>query len=92
MRDLRLTPETRKPFGIGSECGRKKFDRDAAAQLRIGGLIHLSHSARSQVAGDFVVCEFGSDHDVTKVAERILSEPLQITQGFEDGAPMEHPG
>ena len=49
----------RKGFG-------KELDRDTAAQLRVGGLIHLSHAACSQVAGDFVMCEFGSDHEVTK--------------------------
>jgi hypothetical protein len=25
-------------------------------------LIHFAHPARSQVTGDFVLCEFGSDH------------------------------
>src|SRR5678816_2039880 len=52
---LRLSPETCKPFDIGRECDRKKFDRDAAAPLRIDGLIHFTHSACSQMAGDFVM-------------------------------------
>ncbi len=28
----------------------------------VGGLIHCSHAARSEMRRDFVVCEFGSDH------------------------------
>jgi len=60
----------------------KQFDRYAAAQPRVGGLIDLTHTARSQMVGDFVMCEFGSDHDVKKKTGRILPEPLQISQGF----------
>jgi hypothetical protein len=36
------------------------------------------------MAGDFVMCEFCSNHDVTKSPAGILTEPLQITQAFED--------
>jgi hypothetical protein len=49
------------------ECFRKKFDRDTAAQPGIRGLIHLAHAAGSQMAGDLVVCELGSDHGAMKI-------------------------
>jgi hypothetical protein len=64
---------------------RKEFDRNIPAQFRIRGLIHLAHSPRAQVTGDFVMCEFGSDHDSKKIG-RIVSVPLHIALEFQDGA------
>ena len=61
--NLRFAPETRHTIGIGSESRRQEFDGNAASQLRVGGLINLTHPSRSQVAGDFVVCEFRSNHE-----------------------------
>jgi hypothetical protein len=58
----RLAFKSCRSIRIVRESFRKKFDRHAAAQLRVRSLIHLSHAACSQVAGDFVMCEFGSDH------------------------------
>ena len=45
---------------------RKKFDGDVASQFGIGGWIHLSHSACSQMSGNFVMCEFCSNHEIEK--------------------------
>jgi hypothetical protein len=44
--------------GAGARCS------SCAAKLRVGGLIDFTHAACTKVAGDFVVREFGSDHDV----------------------------
>ena len=33
--------------------------------------------------GDFVVCQFGANHDVMKICGRILSNTTQVTQVFE---------
>jgi len=43
---------------------RQEFDRDTAPQFTVGGLIHLAHAACPQVAGDFVMCQPGSNHEV----------------------------
>jgi len=61
---------------------RKEFDGDTTSQFGVGGLIHLAHSACSQVAGDLVMCELCSDHDLRKETERSLTEHPQFTQGF----------
>ena len=50
-----FTGESRYAFVIITEGLRHKFDGDAASQLRVRGLIHLSHTARSEVTGDLVV-------------------------------------
>src|SRR6185436_8919999 len=71
-------------------CG-KKFDRHTPGELRVGRLIHLSHTASSQVACDFVVCEFGSDHDSMKVGESLSDGCLGRTSasGSSRGAATE---
>jgi hypothetical protein len=43
--------------------GGKKLDCDTATELAIGSLVHLSHAAGSEVTGNFVVCEFDSNHE-----------------------------
>ena len=48
-----LALESCGAIGIVSEGFRQQFDRHAAAELGIRGLVHLSHAARSQVTGDF---------------------------------------
>jgi predicted xylose isomerase-like sugar epimerase len=42
---LRFVLESRNTFGIVAESFRKKLDGDTTAQLGIGGLIHVAHSA-----------------------------------------------
>ena len=39
----------------------------AAAPLRLGSLVNVPITARSQVCRDFVVCEFGADHGVEEI-------------------------
>ena len=34
----------------------------AAAELRVRGLVDVSHAARPQMAGDLVMCELAADH------------------------------
>jgi len=81
----RLALESRCTFGIVGEFFRKKFDRHAAAQLRVRGLIHVPHASAAEMRRDFVMCEFGSDHDPKNknisMKRGILSEPPQITSG-----------
>jgi hypothetical protein len=50
----------------------KKLDRDAGAELGVRRLIHLAHATRSQVAGNLIMCDFGSGHD--RSPDRILTE------------------
>lgn len=46
------------PQGLGTE-----LDGETTAQLRVGGLVHVAKTARTQVAGDLVISEFGSNHE-----------------------------
>ena len=75
-----FTLESCGSFSIVRKDFGKKLDSNTAAQLRVGGLIHVSHAARSQVAGDFVVCQFGADHDVRRTAGEFYQiSPKQLT-------------
>lgn len=74
---MRLTPKPCQAFGIVGECGGQQLDVDTATQLRVCGLIHLSHAAGSEVPHDLVMCEFGSDHGGAKIRGRILSAASQ---------------
>src|ERR1700674_550579 len=60
---------------IVRECFRKEFDCHTTAELRVGGLIDLSHAACSQVAGYFVVCEFCSDHGCD---DELLADSIKL--------------
>ena len=75
--NARFTLESCRTFAVVSEGFGKELDCNTAAQLRVGSLIDLSHAARSQMAGDFVMCELGSDHDAMKMCGRILSNTVQ---------------
>jgi hypothetical protein len=52
----------RGAVGVVCEGFREKFDRNTAAQLRVGPLVDVAHTARSDVTGDLVVCELSSHH------------------------------
>jgi hypothetical protein len=75
--------ESRYALTVVAEGFRKGLDGDTTAQLRVSGLIDLSHAARSQVAGDLIMCEFRADHDVTRMRGRILSNNPHVTHTFE---------
>jgi hypothetical protein len=47
---------------VVAEGFRQQLDRDAASKLGVGGLIHLAHAARPEVAGDLVVGKMGANH------------------------------
>ena len=84
----RFPLESGRPVIVVTQGFRKKFDRHAAAKFRVGGLIHLTHPACPQVAGDLVVCELGSNHDISKVRRSggcSLSNTQQLIQVFAAG-------
>src|SRR5262249_18109403 len=60
-------------LAVVAERFRKKLDRYTAAELRVSGLKHFAHSAFSEQRCDIVACEFGSDHGVSEIWLRILS-------------------
>ena len=64
---LRLAAKPRQAFAVGRERGGQELDRDATAELGVGGLVDFAHAAGSQVGRDFVVGEFGSDHGQMKM-------------------------
>jgi hypothetical protein len=69
----RFTLKSRNAFAVVTEGFGQKLDGDTAAQLRIGGLIDISHSTRSDVTRDFVMCELAANHGVNEIWRRILS-------------------
>src|SRR5262245_44219316 len=72
----RFTLESCNTFGIVAESVRKKLNGDTAPQFCVGGLIHIAHTARSNVTRDLVVCEFRADHGVNKnLAARFYQTP-----------------
>ena len=78
-----FTLESPNTFGIVAKRFRKKFDGDTADQLRIGGLIYVAHTARSDMIGDLAMREFCSDYGVNEICGRIVSNYLHITQPFD---------
>src|SRR4030095_3172900 len=63
-KDLGFALESCYPIGIAFECCRQDFGCNVAPEVRGFCLIYLSHAACSQVGGDGVVSELGSDHQV----------------------------
>ncbi len=59
----RLALETRDTLGVAREFLGQHLDCDAAAELRIGSLVHVPHAAGADVRGDLVVCESAADHE-----------------------------
>jgi hypothetical protein len=68
-----LAIESRDTFVIEGEGFRKKLDGDVASELRVGCLIDVSHTARTEMTGDFVMRDLCSDH-VLGFTPRILAE------------------
>jgi hypothetical protein len=61
---------------LAGKLFRQDLDGDIAFELGVGRPIDLSHAARAQVAGDLIVCEFGSDHGST--ASGILADDRNL--------------
>ena len=55
--DLCLALEPRETLCVGGERLRQDFDRDWAVQVRVGGLIDLTHPAHADLGADFVRAE-----------------------------------
>src|SRR5262245_33045900 len=70
-----FTLESRHTLAIMAERFREKLDCDVPAELRIGGLVDVTHAACPQVAGDFVVCESASDHGLTNLGRHSIKHP-----------------
>jgi hypothetical protein len=50
-----------RAFGVVPERGRQDFQRDVAAEFRIGGAVHLTHSTHAEEAEEVVVAEAASE-------------------------------
>src|ERR1051325_2601760 len=74
----RFALETRQAVVVVTERFRNELDGNTAAKLRVSGLIHVSHATRTEMAGDLVMCEFGSDHGVRGA----LYQSSRIAQPF----------
>ena len=73
--DACLTLESRHAVGIVTERFGQELDGDTAAQLGVGGLIHITHAAAAEVGCNRELCESSSNHSVNEVRPQILSEP-----------------
>jgi hypothetical protein len=60
-RDLGLTLDPGKAFGVTGEGFRQHLDGDVSPELAVVRLIDLAHSARPDGGGDFVHAEPGAD-------------------------------
>ena len=58
----RFALEARAPLDVSSKDRRQNLDRDVASELRVGRLIDVSHTARTEMTGDFVMRDLCSDH------------------------------
>ena len=47
--------EAGEPIGIARQLGGQHLERDVAAELRIGGAIHLAHAACAELVENSVV-------------------------------------
>src|SRR5262245_10311368 len=54
--------ESRNAIPITSERFGKKLNGHTSTQLRVRGLIHVTHPTRTEVRGDFVVGDSRSNH------------------------------
>jgi c-di-GMP-binding flagellar brake protein YcgR len=58
----RFSLESGRPVSVVTEGFGKKFDRNTTTEFRVSGLIDVTHASRTEMARDFVMCEFASDH------------------------------
>ena len=66
--------ESREAFGVVPERGRQDFQRDVAAELRVGGAIHLAHAACAELLQDLIVT---STRPVISESSRCASADLR---------------
>lgn len=57
---LSFALEAREAFLVLRELLRQDLDRDLALQLRVGGAIHLTHAAFTQLGGDLGWVDLGN--------------------------------
>ena len=55
-----LALEPREAIGVTRHRGRQDLDGDRALQVRVGGAIHLSHSAGTNLGGDLIGTDAGA--------------------------------
>ena len=60
----RLTFKPSDSERVASEGFGEKFDRNTAAQFRVGGLIHVTHAAGAKVGCNLEMSYPGADHDL----------------------------
>jgi hypothetical protein len=58
---LRLSPEAFQPLGARGHLRRQHLERHVAAELGVGGTVHLAHSAGADRGGDAVMGEAAVD-------------------------------
>jgi hypothetical protein len=77
-----FTLESGQTVRITRERLRQDFQRYVAAEFRIGRLIYVTHTARSEVICDLVLRELGSNQVLFSVhAARILSNAAGGSKG-----------
>ena len=75
---LGLAPEALQPLRARGHRGGQHLERHVAPELRVGGAVHLAHSARADGGGDAVVGEGAADHQ----AFLSVCEPRHLGRAF----------
>src|SRR5262245_53233977 len=70
--------ESRHVLAVATENVGKELDSNAASELRVCGLIHITHATRSKMCREFVMCEPRADHGMNELAG-ILSNCSHVT-------------
>ena len=55
--DFGFALEPREAFRVPRHRRGQDFDRDAAFQIRVGGLVHLAHATHADLGDDFIGAE-----------------------------------
>jgi hypothetical protein len=67
-----LAPEGVETLGVRGHLGGKDFGGDLAAELRVGGPVHLAHAVFADGGDDAVVGDHLSNHRVTPGSPSII--------------------
>jgi hypothetical protein len=67
-------------FGVRGKRVRQDLDGDLALQVRVGGLVHLTHATDANSGGDFIRTETGARGQ--RHCRAILVEASPTTKGY----------
>jgi len=84
---LRLALEAGEALGILRQLGRHHLDRDLAAELRVGGAVHLAYASRAEGCGDSVVGEVLADQVRRIIGPLLRASPQLALERIDEPGP-----